>query len=246
MEQANRELLLSGMECYGVAPEERAVAAIDRHLAMVREWNERVNLTAITEEREMVVKHAIDSLTALGVIHIEREARILDVGTGAGFPGVVLKSVHPQTHVVLLESLQKRCKFLEAVGQEVVTPLAGGNGSYQVVWGRAEDFGAQPEFREKFDLVVARAVAELRVLSEYCLPFARVGGTFLAMKGPSAGEELAGAKGAIERLGGEVAEVREVELPEGAGARTLICIRKVRVTPKGYPRKAGTPAKSPL
>lgn len=246
MEQTNLDRLAVGVRQYGVAARESTLAAIGKHLAMVREWNERVNLTAITEERDMVLKHAIDSVTALAAVSLVPGLKVLDVGTGAGFPGVVLKCVEPQAHVVLLESLQKRCKFLEAVGEEVISTLESPPGSYEVVWGRAEDAGQRPELREGFDLVVARAVAELRVLSEYCLPFVRVGGTFLAMKGPGAQEEIAGAARAIEVLGGRLGESREIELPEDAGRRTLIVINKVRSTPKSYPRKAGTPAKSPL
>lgn len=246
MEQENVALLEAGLREFGIEPELGMVGAIARHLAMVADWNERVNLTAITQEREMVVKHAIDSITALGSIRVEPGMSILDVGTGAGFPGVVLKCVAPGARVVLLESLQKRCKFLEAVGEEVISRVGSKQGGYEVVWGRAEDKGQDPAFRERFDLVVARAVAEMRVLSEYCLPFVKVGGHFLAMKGPSAAEELTTAEKAIVTLGGKVEEVREITLPEEAGSRTLIRVKKVSVTPKAYPRKAGTPAKNPL
>lgn len=246
MEQANRDRLVNGLSQFGVSAGADSLVAIERHLAMVREWNERVNLTAITDERDMVLKHAVDSVTALSVVAVNPGTRVLDVGTGAGFPGVVLKCVQPAVHVVLLESLQKRCKFLEAAGEELIAPLGGPAGSYEVLWGRAEDLGQQQALRESFDLVTARAVAELRVLSEYCLPFVRLGGYFLAMKGPGAQEEIGGATKAIETLGGKLQEAREIELPEDAGRRTLIVVKKVRATPKGYPRKAGTPAKSPL
>ncbi|HLN61896.1 MAG TPA: 16S rRNA (guanine(527)-N(7))-methyltransferase RsmG [Symbiobacteriaceae bacterium] len=246
MEQANLELLAAGLRQYGVAPTDGMLHAIGQHLQMVAEWNEQVNLTAITAEREMVVKHAIDSASALGMVEVGPGARVLDVGTGAGFPGVTLKCIQPEATVVLLESLAKRCKFLEAVGTEVIAPLGGKADAYQVVWGRAEDKGQDKQFRERFDLVVARAVAELRVLSEYCLPFAKVGGEFLAMKGPSGAEELAAAKSAIATLGGEVVDVKSIVLPEEAGARTLIRVKKVKATPKEFPRKAGTPAKKPL
>ncbi|HYG59218.1 MAG TPA: 16S rRNA (guanine(527)-N(7))-methyltransferase RsmG [Symbiobacteriaceae bacterium] len=246
MEAQSLVLLKDGLNRYGVTAREVNISAIARHLEMVVEWNERMNLTAILAERDMILKHVIDSATALTSVKLAAGTKLLDVGTGAGFPGVVLKCLEPQAHVVLLESLGKRCTFLEAVGQEVIDQLPEPRGKYEVVWSRAEDAGKDVRFREQFDVVIARAVAELRVLSEYCLPFCRVGGEFLAMKGPTASEELAKAEEAIAKLGGAVAEVREVELPEQAGIRTLIRVKKERATPKAYPRKAGTPAKSPL
>lgn len=219
--------------------------AVVRHLELVAEWNERVNLTAITEEREMVLKHVIDSASVLRVRTLQPGERVLDVGTGAGFPGLTLKCLVPGSNLVLLESLAKRCRFLEAAAGELL-PILGEAGGVEVVWGRAEEVGRKAGYRGGFDLVVARAVAELRVLAEYCLPFCRVGGEFIAMKGPAAGNELESARGAVQLLGGEVAEVRVVQLPEEAGERTLIRIAKVAATPSVYPRKAGTPAKHPL
>lgn len=246
MEQASLELLELGLRQYGIQPTGDMIRAIVRHLEMVVEWNERINLTAITAERDMVVKHALDSASVFGALDLKPGMRLLDVGTGAGFPGVVLKCIVPELSVSLLESLQKRCKFLEAVGEEVIGKQLRAVSGYDVIWGRAEDLGQDARFRERFDIVMARAVAELRVLSEYCLPFCRVGGEFVAMKGPAAAEELAGAEKALTLLGGTLVEVREVELPEGAGLRSIIRIKKVRATPKAYPRRAGTPAKSPL
>ncbi len=246
MESANRALLEGAARTFGGTLEERSVAGIARHLAMVADWNERVNLTAITQEREMVLRHAVDSASALTAISLSPGMRVLDVGTGAGFPGVTLKCIVPEIDLVLLESLQKRCRFLEAVKTEVVEEVLGVTEGYEVLWGRAEDLGQKPEYRERFDLVCARAVAELRVLAEFCLPFCRVGGEFLAMKGPTGVEEVEASRRAIELLGGAVTEVKTLRLPEDAGERTLIRIGKVKATPKAYPRKAGTPSKSPL
>lgn len=246
MEQANLALLEQGLRQFGMAPSGAALTAIVRHLEMVAQWNQSVNLTAIKGERDMVIKHAVDSASALMVINLKPGDRVIDVGTGAGFPGVTLKSLVPEIDIVLLESLGKRCKFLEAVAGAVLPVLGQSPDSYRVVWSRAEDAGTNPQFREQFDVVVARAVAELRVLSEYCLPLCRVGGEFLAMKGPAAQAEIADAAGALLVLGGEVAEVREVHLPEDAGSRTLIRIKKVRPTARTYPRKAGLPSKKPL
>lgn len=240
-----RGLLEEGLAGLGVVADPAGVDAVLRHLDLVREWNERMNLTAITDPREMVIKHALDAASGLAVAALAPGERVIDVGTGAGFPGVVWKCLRPGIQLTLLESLQKRCRFLEEVGQAVVRPLAG-DGGYQVVWGRAEDVGRLPEHRERYDLVTARAVAELRVLAEYCLPFSRVGGRFLALKGPSVEEEIRAAGAAVEKLGGRLEEVRELELPGGGGRRSLVLIRKERPTPKAYPRRPGVPAKSPL
>jgi len=246
MEASNRALLESGLRAYGLEPSPESVGAVIKHLEMVVDWNQRVNLTAITEEREMVIKHVLDSAAVLQFLVPRKNMRVMDVGTGAGFPGVTLKCLAPELSVVLLESLAKRCKFLEAVGAEVIEPLVGGLGGFQVVWSRAEDAGRAAAHREQYDLVTARAVAELRVLAEYCMPFVRVGGRFVAMKGPGVSEELASAKRSIEILGGRIIETREVALPYEAGTRTLVAVEKVAATPGAYPRKAGTPAKSPL
>lgn len=246
MEQANRALLEEGLKAFGLEPGAASCDAIARHLAMVADWNERINLTAITQEREMVIKHALDSAAALKAVSVSAGMKVLDVGTGAGFPGVTWKCLVPGIHLTLLESLQKRCKFLEAVGVEVIEPLTGKKEGYRVLWSRAEDAGQSAEHRERYDLVTARAVADLRVLTEYCLPFVKVGGEFLALKGPGVAEEVEGARRAIELLGGKIESLAEIELPEGAGARSLVRIRKVKPTAKTYPRKAGTPAKSPL
>lgn len=246
MEQANRELLMAGLEEFGLSPSEAGVNALIRHLEMVVDWNERVNLTAIKEEREMVLKHVVDSASALSVVDLKDQTKLLDVGTGAGFPGVVLKCLHPEAKVVLLESLNKRCAFLKSVGDEVVQSLGGPADGYEVLWGRAEDLGRDSHYREQFDVVVARAVAELRVLAEYCLPFCRVGGHFLAMKGPAAEDEIKLSERALRILGGSISLVKTVTLPEGAGERTLILVRKERSTAPAYPRKAGTPSKNPL
>lgn len=246
MEKANLELLEHGIQDFGVTPGQDSLQAIVRHLEMVAEWNERVNLTAITSEREMVLKHAVDSASALLVVSLRPGTSVCDVGPGAGFPGVVLKCLQPGIRLCSVESLQKRCRFLEEVGSQIIGPLMGGLTGYEVVWGRAEDAGHRRELREGFDVVVARAVAELRVLSEYCLPLCRVGGEFIALKGPGSADEVKGAEKAMRVLGGRLEEVKSIELPEGVGERTLIRIRKVSGTPNAFPRKAGTPERKPM
>ncbi|HEY8345808.1 MAG TPA: 16S rRNA (guanine(527)-N(7))-methyltransferase RsmG [Symbiobacteriaceae bacterium] len=245
MEPGNLELLREGLKGFGLSPEPEQVQAMVRHLELVADWNQRINLTAVTEEREMVIKHLLDSASVLTVLRPQAGSRLLDVGSGAGFPGLTIKCLVPAAEVVLLESMAKRCRFLEAAVAEVM-PLLHNPGGIQVVWARAEDAARRSGFREAFDGVVARAVAEMRVLSEYCLPFCRVGGEFVAMKGPGVHAELEAARRAITLLGGEIAEVRELELPDGAGSRTLVRIRKVQHTPGAYPRKAGIPARNPL
>lgn len=236
------DLLREGLRSLGVDSDERAEELILRHLSLVSTWNEQVNLTAVTDPVEMVWKHAVDSATLLKVFQLPKGGRLIDVGTGAGFPGVVAKALRPDVNLVLLESLQKRCRFLEAVGEELFPNDPG----YQVHWSRAEDGGQDPAHRERYDLVTARAVADLRVLAEYCLPFAKIGGTFVALKGPTGDAEVEGAAKAIQTLGGRVVDLHRLALPAGVGERVLVVIKKERQTPRAYPRKAGTPSKRPL
>lgn len=245
MDQENLALLEQGLGAFGITPSAETVRGLAHHLELVAEWNNRINLTAIKNERDMVLKHAVDSVSASTMVKLAPGMRVIDVGTGAGFPGIPFKCLTPGIDLTLLDSLNKRCKFLEEVGK-AIQPILGFDAGYQLVWGRAEDMGKQKGLREQFDLVVARAVAEFRVLAELCLPFCRIGGEFLAMKGPAAGEELAAAEKAIAILGGEVEEAREISLPEDAGTRTLIRVKKVKPTPPAFPRRAGTPEENPL
>lgn len=235
-------LLTEGLGALGLTADDEAKRRVLRHLALVSTWNEQVNLTAVTEPVEMIWKHAVDSATLLQVADLKTGARLIDVGTGAGFPGIVAKALRPDLQLTLLESLQKRCRFLEAVGVE----LFPGDPGYSVFWSRAEDGGRSAEHRERYEVATARAVADLRVLAEYCLPFVKVGGQFVALKGPAGEAEAEAAAKAIETLGGKIIELRKLSLPGGAGERVLIVVQKERPTPKAYPRKAGTPAKSPL
>lgn len=235
-----KELLLDGLSRWGIAATDEAANGIMAHLLMVREWNERINLTGITEEREMVIKHALDSAGLAAALEFEPGWSLLDVGSGAGFPGVTLQLLFPDLKVYLLETLQKRARFLEEVGR--VIPGA----ACTVLTGRAEDLGRMAAYREQFDVVTARAVAELRVLAEYCMPFVKVGGFLAALKGPSGQEEADAAKTAVAKLGGEVERVARLELPFDQGQRQILLIRKVRQTPKEFPRKAGIPERKPL
>jgi 16S rRNA (guanine(527)-N(7))-methyltransferase GidB len=205
---------------------------------LLLEWNQKINLTAIEEETDIYIKHFIDSFSILPFLKGQKISMI-DIGTGAGFPGIPVKIAQKEAEVVLLDSLDKRVGFLNNVINEL--KLKG----IVALHGRAEDFGTRAEFREKFDVSVARAVAALPVLLEYCLPFVKTGGIFIAMKGSNT-EEVDNSNKALEVLGGKVEEIRELILPFSDINRNIIIVRKYRQTPTKYPRKAGKPSKEPL
>lgn len=211
-----------------------------RYHSLLVEGNQKMNLTAITEEREVYIKHFFDSLTLVERLPFSEVESIIDVGTGAGFPGIPLKIAYPHLRLVLLDSLKKRVTFLTETSEQL------GLRGVECVHGRAEEGARNPVFRESFDLATARAVARLNVLAEYCLPFVRVGGWFVAMKGAEVKEEVAEAGPGVKKLGGKSPEPVPLSLPDGMGERHLVWIRKERITPKTYPRKAGTPTRSPL
>jgi len=200
------------------------------------DYNQKVNLTAIKTPEDIEVKHFIDSITLL--LAAEVKGSVLDIGSGAGFPGVVLKLFHPDIELSLMDSNGKKAKFLELLCQEMEIK---GN----IVLGRAEDLGNKQEYREKFDLVCARAVAELNVLCEYCMPFVKPGGTFAAMKGANWPEEIGGAQNAIKILGGTIRKTKEFILPDGS-QRGIILIEKISHTPTNYPRIGAKISKKPL
>lgn len=204
------------------------------------EANKRVNLTRLVTPQDVAIKHMLDSLLGLHILGPMPRVRLVDVGSGAGFPGLVLKAARPGIGLTLVEAVRKKCRFLADVSR--VMGLAG----VEVVWGRAEEAARLPRRREAYDVAAARAVAEIRVLAEYCLPFVRVGGLFIAYKGPAVRAELGAAARALAILGGAVEEVLEFTLPRGGGARTLVGIRKTAATPPSYPRRPGTPRKKPL
>lgn len=207
---------------------------------LLLEWNQKMNLTAITDSKEVAVKHMVDSLSAFDDTLFREGMRAIDVGTGAGFPGLVLKIFFPSLELVLLDSLQKRVKFLETV----VSAL--GLSGVSCVHGRAEETARQEGYRERFDLALSRAVARLSVLAEYTLPFVRIGGSLLALKGAKFAEEMTEAETAAKLLGGDVPTAKPVKLPGLDDGRAIVRIDKIRPTPKAYPRKSGTPEKKPL
>ncbi len=225
---------------YGILLSEEQLAQFDCYYRLLLEWNEKMNLTAITEAGEVAVKHMVDSLTAYDEKLFFEGASLLDVGTGAGFPGIPLKIFCPKLKLTLMDSLNKRVKFLQAVTEEL------GLKEVSCVHARAEEGARNKAYREGFDIVTSRAVARLPVLAEYCLPFVKKKGVFLALKGMQFAEEAEEAKKAIRILGGELEEIRSVKLPGLDDVRAVICIRKTGKTPKEYPRKAGTPAKKPI
>lgn len=200
--------------------------------------NQVMNLTAITEFNDVVLKHFLDSLMICKLQKLE--GKLIDVGTGAGFPGVPLKIIYPDLQIVLLDSLNKRVQFLNEVIREL------GLKNIEAVHGRAEDFAKQKKYREQFDLCVSRAVANLSSLAEYCIPFVKMGGYFISYKSGKIQEELENGKSAIYLLGGKIEKVKEFELPSTDIFRCLLQIKKIKATPQKYPRKAGMPTKEPI
>lgn len=208
------------------------------YMNLLLEWNGKINLTAITDPKEIILKHFIDSITIAP--YLKNAQSILDIGTGAGFPGIPLAILENSKDFVLMDSLNKRIIFLQEVIQNIA--LTG----VQAIHGRAEELGKEKEHREHYDLVTSRAVAKLNILLEYMLPFVKVGGRCICMKSQEIEEELKEAKQAIELLGGKLERVDEIILPESDVKRKIIVIQKVRQTPIKYPRKPGTPTKEPI
>lgn len=233
-----RETIRAGAAQYGIHLSEEMLNQLERYGALLLEWNKKINLTAIVEPEAIAVKHFVDSLTLLSVLDIPQGAALLDVGTGAGFPAIPLMIVRPDLQLTVLDGTKKKLAFLEAVRQEL-------GGSAKAIHMRAEEAGRLPAYREQFDVVTARAVANMCTLSEYCLPFVRLGGVFAAMKGPDATQELEDAGHAISCLGGRLDAVHPLRLPDQSG-RTILLIQKISQTPPRYPRPSAQIAKKPL
>lgn len=208
------------------------------YMELLREWNEKINLTAITDEEGILVKHFFDSCSISEFVG--NNSKIIDVGTGAGFPGLPLKIVNDTLNLTLVDSLNKRINFLNEVKNKL------GLKNVETVHGRAEDVGIDNKYREKYDFAVSRAVAELRILVEYLLPLVKVGGKVIAMKGPNIDEEVENSKKAVKLLGGEIERIESFRLGNTDNERTIIIIKKIKNTESKYPRKAGIPRKNPL
>ena len=207
---------------------------------LLLEWNEKINLTTITDDEGIVYKHFLDSLTCLNGPVTLSGKKVLDLGTGAGFPGIPIKIVMPELEITLMDSLNKRIQYLNEVCQALDMK------NITCVHARAEEAARKSEFRESFDVVVSRAVANMSTLSEYCLPFVKVGGYFIAQKTHEAIDEINAAEKAVKILGGSSPEIVSVTVPGTDLAHNLVIIKKIKVTPAVYPRKAGTPAKKPI
>ncbi|NLX63895.1 MAG: 16S rRNA (guanine(527)-N(7))-methyltransferase RsmG [Clostridiaceae bacterium] len=235
----NIELLIKGAKEYNIVLSNEQTEKFSQYARLLIEWNEKINLTAITDPEDIVIKHFLDSLSIAGLIPNETIS-LVDVGTGAGFPGIPLKITRENLKVTLLDSLAKRINFLNEVCNYLMLE------DILTVHSRAENFGADPKYRESFDYATARAVANLPVLLEYCLPLVKVGGIFIAMKGPDGKEELKESGKALDVLGGEIEDVNYFTLPYSNIERCLIKVRKCRHTPTNYPRKCGIPTKKPI
>jgi len=234
------DLMNAACENIGLSFDEDKYNKFMQYKDMIQEWNQKINLTAITEDSEIIKKHFIDSIKIFKYENLKNAKRIIDVGTGGGFPGIPMKIMFPDMEVVLLDSLNKRINFLN----EVIGKL--GLEKATTIHGRAEDFAREPIYRESFDVVVSRAVANLTTLSELCIPYVKVGGSFVAMKGPAIDEEIKEAQKAIGILGGKISSLIEVEIEESDLNHNLVIINKGRNTPKDYPRKPGMASKKPI
>lgn len=234
------ELLKAGAASIGIELTEKQTAQFIQYYEILVEWNSFMNLTGITEYEEVIQKHFVDSLALCKAVDLHNISNVIDIGTGAGFPGIPLKIAFPHLKITLLDSLQKRIKFLN----EVVTQL--GLEEVETIHGRAEDFAKPSMKRESYDLCVSRAVANLASLSEYCLPYVKLDGYFVPYKSGKVDEELEASKKAVFLLGGKIEEEVKFMLPDSDISRSLIKIKKVSATPKKYPRKSGLATKEPI
>ena len=233
-------MLKDRLEALDIIFDQEQINQFDEYYEILVEWNKVMNLTGITEYQEVVEKHFLDSLSIVKVMDMDQAERVIDIGTGAGFPGIPLKIAFPKLDIVLLDSLNKRIRFLDHVIEEL------GLEGIRTIHGRAEDYARDGKYRERFDLCVSRAVANLSSLSEYCLPYVKVGGRFVSYKSGDIEEEVNDASKAIALLGGKKERIEKFQLPDTDIQRSFVVIGKTKNTQKRYPRKAGMPTKEPL
>lgn len=236
----NVNTLIDGLSNFNITLTEDQVNKFVIYKNLLKEWNQKINITSIEDDEEIDIKHFLDSLTPINTGLFKENVKVIDIGTGGGFPGIPLKIYKEDIEVVLLDSLNKRINYLNEVIKSLnLTDISA-------VHGRAEDFGQNKDYREKFDIAVSRAVASLNILSEYCLPFVKVGGYFISMKGQDVEEEMKESTKAISVLGGRVEKKVDVAIPNSDITHSLIIIKKIKETPTKYPRSAGKPKKNPL
>ncbi|MCI6997426.1 MAG: 16S rRNA (guanine(527)-N(7))-methyltransferase RsmG [Eubacterium sp.] len=240
MSQYSTDTLVRETKQLGITLSEKQMQQFIRYYELLVEWNSFMNLTAITEYEEVMEKHFVDSLAAVKVCDFHQVKTLIDIGTGAGFPGIPLKIAFPHLEVVLLDSLNKRTKFLN----EVINQL--GLENIRTIHGRAEDYAKQKEYREQFDVCVSRAVANLSTLSEYCIPYVRNMGDFISYKSGKIEEEVEQARKAVFILGGKISKIEKFCLADTDMERSFVIIKKEKKSPEKYPRKAGMPSKEPL
>jgi 16S rRNA (guanine527-N7)-methyltransferase len=239
----DENILIGGAQRLGINLNEEQINKFSRYLELLVQWNQKINLTSLKTPQEIIIKHFLDSISCIKVINIyidTERINIIDIGTGAGFPGMPIKIICPSIRLSLLEARKKKILFLEKVNEEMNFQ------QIKILNGRAETFGKSADYREKYDIVISRAVAHLNVLSEYCLPLVRVGGLFIAQKGRSYKQETEKSLKVIQLLGGELIGVEKVTIPFINQERYLLVIKKIKYTPSKYPRKEGLPQKRPL
>jgi 16S rRNA (guanine527-N7)-methyltransferase len=235
-----REVLIKAAAEYSLSLTEEQLTRFSQYFEILIEWNQKINLTAITDPNEVAVKHMIDSLSCYDKVIFKNGAKIIDVGTGAGFPGLPLKIYRPDLKLTLFDSLNKRILFLKEVAEKLEIP------DIEFIHSRAEDGGKNKQFREAYDIAVSRAVARLSILSELCLPFVAVGGFFIALKGSQYSQEIKESTSALRVLGGEIEKIENIKLPGLDDVRAVVYIRKIKKTLPAYPRRPGIAEKNPL
>lgn len=237
---SNIDTFVEGCKEFGIELDEKQKSQFILFKELLKEWNEKINITAITDDVEVDIKHFLDSVSIFKAGKIRKGLSVIDIGTGGGFPGVPINIIKPGCDVTLFDSLNKRLIFLD----EVINKLELSN--IRTTHGRAEEYGRKEDYREQYDIATSRAVASLDTLCEYSMPFVKVGGYFIAMKGPGVDEEMENSKEAIKLLGGQLEDIIEVKLPSSDIVHNLVVIKKINYTPTKYPRGGGKPKKNPL